>query len=104
MANEVYRETLAELAREHRAGYCDLETVLHEAYLAGIRAHEEMIKFEEPTIYRLATQEDEPMPRRSWSSVKGYYATAANARRAKVHAFQGETLKVQAGRVQWEDV
>jgi hypothetical protein len=100
----MYREELERLGHELGLGDRSPEDVLHEAYLLGIKAHEDMVLAEDPTIYRLATQAGELAPARSWSSVKRFYTTAANARRAKVHAFLGESLKIQAGRVVWEDV
>lgn len=97
-----YRGELERIAHEHRLGDRDLDAVLHEAYLLGIQAHWDAIKAQAPEVYRLADKDGKLIPPRRWSSVKRFYETVTGARRAR--QFGPEGCKVQAGRVQWEDV
>jgi len=98
-----YREELERMAHEYRLGDRDLDAVLHEAYFLGIKAHGDVIQSQAPEVYRLANEDGKLIARPGWSSsVKRFYETVTGARRAR--QFGPEGCKVQAGRVQWEDV
>lgn len=97
-----YREELERMAHEYRLGDRDLDAVLHEAYLLGIKAHGDVIQSQAPEVYRLTDSDGTLIPARRWSSVKRFYETVTGARRARQFGPKG--CKVQAGRVQWEDV
>lgn len=96
-----YRDELEALARGLHEGEHPAEAI-HAAYLLGIEAYREALKAQEPDVFRLVTKDGELIPHRSWSTVKRFYETAAGARRAR--QFGPEGSKVQAGRVEWEDV
>lgn len=94
----MYRDELARMAHELGVGDRSAEDVLHEAYLLGAA-----IQGQATEVFRLATKDGALINKpRYYSSVKRFYETAANARRAR--QFGPEGTKVQGGRVVWEDV
>lgn len=94
------RDELERLAYKHRLGDSDLDHVLGEAYLLGVETYRDQI-LGAPSVWRVAVGDD-VMPL-SWNSkVKRFYTRVSDARRALQFAPEG--AKVQAGRVEWEDV
>lgn len=77
-----------------------VDDAVHQAYLVGLEAARSVLG--EPSVYRIVTEDGELISRRFQSKMKRFYPNVGDAKRALQFAPKG--AKVQAGRVEWEDV
>lgn len=95
------REELQLLVDSVLMGDCSVDDAVHQAYLVGLEAYRSQI-LGEPSVWRITDSKGELIPRKYGSEVKRLYPRPGDAKRALQFAPNG--AKVQAGRVEWEDV
>lgn len=95
------REELEGLAHRYLVDGRSLDDVLGQAYLLGLETYRSQI-LGEPSVWRIVNAAGHLIPRRFQSKMKRFYPNQGDAKRALQFAPNG--AKVQAGRVEWEDI